>query len=136
MTLNAILAGLALVGALQAGEPVAAGADGQETVNLPVSPAQPRGVVLIKQGEWARKILDSLDPVSRSGVFGQVGVAVTVTPAGRAENCVVTATSGHAVLDEAVCRAVEKHGRFSPALDASGNPVAATWRTKITTSPD
>lgn len=136
MISKVVLAGLVLSGVLQASGPWVGRGSVQDALDPPASQVRPRGVVPVKQSEWARAILDSLDPVSRSGVFGQVGLTVTVTPEGRAEDCVVTASSGYPVLDDAVCRAVQRHARFAPALDENGNPIAATWRTKVTTSPD
>jgi len=39
------------------------------------------------------------------------------------ESCRVTASSGSSELDQAVCRLLERRGRYSPALDQSGNPM-------------
>lgn len=133
MIAKLVLAGLVLSCLLQASGPAGRRGSVEEP---PASQVRPRGVVPMKQGEWARAILDSLAPVSRSGVFGQVGLTVTVNRAGRSEDCLVTASSGYPVLDDAVCRAVERHARFFPALDENGTPIAGTWRTKVTTSPD
>ncbi|WP_285710485.1 energy transducer TonB [Erythrobacter oryzae] len=133
MIAKVVLAGLALSGVLQGSGPMVGRGSVEEP---PLSEVRPRGVVPMKQSEWAQAILASLEPVSCSGVFGQVGVTVTVSRAGRAEDCVVTASSGYPVLDDAVCRAVLRHARFMPALDENGTPVAGTWRTKVTTSPD
>lgn len=108
----------------------------READNSSPSQTVPRGVVPVDQREWTGKILNSLDRVSRKGVFGTVGLTLTVTPKGQAEKCVVTASSGYDELDEAVCRVVEKYGRFAPALDADGQPIAATWSTRVTTSPN
>jgi len=63
---------------------------------------------------------------------GTVGITVTVTPEGRATDCVVTQSSGHADLDHAACKELQEKARFEPALDAEGKPVSAQFSTKIT----
>ncbi|HEX9932587.1 MAG TPA: energy transducer TonB [Allosphingosinicella sp.] len=57
---------------------------------------------------------------------GRTLVRYTVGFDGRAANCAVLATSGHASLDAAACALVQRRFRFSPAQDASGKPVSET----------
>jgi TonB family protein len=71
----------------------------------------------------------------RNAEQGTSGLMFDVTATGRVENCQVTASSGSSTLDEAACRLVTRRGRYSPALDEAGNPVAGgsktmryTWR--------
>lgn len=59
----------------------------------------------------------------RSGDQGSVGVSFTINGEGRVENCQVTASSGSALLDRTTCQLVTRRGRYSPALDAAGNPI-------------
>jgi len=68
----------------------------------------------------------------RNGLTGTVGLTVTVTPEGRATDCVVTQSSGHAELDFAACKELQEKARFEPALDADGKPISAQFSTKIT----
>ena len=68
----------------------------------------------------------------REGLSGTVGLTVTVTPEGRATDCVVTQSSGHAELDFAACKEIQEKARFNPALDADGKPTSAQFSTKIT----
>ena len=63
---------------------------------------------------------------------GTVGIAWTVNAQGRAENCRVTSSSGSSALDQATCRILERRGRYSPALDAAGNPMATTRSRRVT----
>ena len=63
---------------------------------------------------------------------GTVALTVTVTPEGRATDCFVTQSSGHADLDHAACKELTEKARFEPALDDDGKPVAAQFSTKIT----
>ncbi|WP_294322025.1 energy transducer TonB [uncultured Sphingomonas sp.] len=47
----------------------------------------------------------------------------TVSPSGRISDCRVLRSSGTPDLDKAACEAIQKRGRYRPALDAAGNPV-------------
>jgi protein TonB len=82
------------------------------------------------QAKWAAQIRDAYP--SGSGVSGTVGLTVTVSPEGRATQCVVTASSGHPVLDDAACRGMLTYSRFTPARDANGEAVPGTFSTRIT----
>lgn len=66
------------------------------------------------------------------GLTGTVQITATITPDGRATDCVVTGSSGHAELDDAACRELEDKARFAPALDETGQPTSASFSTKIT----
>jgi protein TonB len=63
---------------------------------------------------------------------GTVALMVTVTPEGRATDCIVTQSSGHTDLDHAACKEITEKARFAPALDDDGKPVAAQFSTMIT----
>jgi periplasmic protein TonB len=60
-----------------------------------------------------------------AGVGGVVTVRYVVEPDGRAANCVVVRSSGHADLDETTCRLIEERFRYKPARDRNGRPVPA-----------
>ncbi|WP_404368216.1 energy transducer TonB [Sphingomonas sp. MMS24-J45] len=49
-----------------------------------------------------------------------------INTAGRVENCVVVASSGNASLDRAACANITRRGRYTPALDAAGNPMRSS----------
>jgi TonB family protein len=55
---------------------------------------------------------------------GDVTVRITVGAEGRATDCATVATSGNLEIDRTVCRVALGRGRFEPALDANGRPVA------------
>lgn len=66
---------------------------------------------------------------------GTTAVAWDVDAEGKVVNCRVTSSSGSPDLDEASCKNITRRGRYKPALDASGQPVASsgfsrrvTWR--------
>ena len=63
----------------------------------------------------------------REEAEGVVRFRLTVGPDGRVANCDVTGSSGHSVLDDEVCRLLQRRARFDPALDSRGNPTTGTW---------
>jgi TonB family protein len=60
----------------------------------------------------------------RNDQAGQVVVRLSISESGRITDCDVVASSGHESLDEGTCRAALDRGRYSPAIDADGQPVA------------
>jgi protein TonB len=64
-------------------------------------------------------------------IEGRVGVRVQVGPNGRVASCTVSSGSGSPILDQAACADITRYGRFSPALDAAGNPTTGSWGTTI-----
>lgn len=79
----------------------------------------------------AGRIVDSDYPraARRARLEGRVRVRFTVSADGRATECRVTTSSGHAQLDSATCRLIERRYRFEPARDARGRrvPEARAW---------
>jgi protein TonB len=67
----------------------------------------------------------------RANEEGNVTIAWTINTQGRVENCHVTASSGHSDLDEAACRAITRRGRYTPAKDQNGNPIAQTQSRRV-----
>ena len=83
---------------------------------------RPRG----NQGDWFPQ--DSYPSAARRAeAEGRVSVQVTVGTDGRVSDCTVTASSGNADLDATTCRLARRNGRFEPARDAQGNPVASLF---------
>jgi TonB family protein len=68
----------------------------------------------------------------RAGIQGRVVVRMTVTPEGRAVECVAVESSGSAPIDAATCRSVLTRARFEPALDAEGRATTATVTGTVT----
>lgn len=54
---------------------------------------------------------------------GVVGIRLYVGGEGRVTRCVVTGSSGSAVLDSTTCRLARERARFNPALDRNGRPA-------------
>lgn len=99
----------------------------------PKPPSKARGVKTKGERGWFARIQEDYPARAlREEVEGTVGVRVTVTAEGRATGCSVTSSSGNADLDTAACRSLERYGRFDPALDDAGNPISASWPTRIT----
>lgn len=62
---------------------------------------------------------------------GTTGIRWTINTAGRVENCQVTSSSGSQALDRAACQAITRRGRYSPALDQAGNPIASSQSRRV-----
>lgn len=69
----------------------------------------------------------------RNGDEGTVSIRWTVTPDGRVRDCAVTASSGHASLDAAACRAIVRSGLYPPV--AAGAPARVFTRRVVWKMP-
>ena len=99
----------------------------------PRPPSKARGVRTKGERGWAARIQEDYPRrAAQEEIEGTVGVRVTVTPEGRATGCSVTGSSGSDILDTAACKAVERYARFEPALNDAGEPISASWSTRIT----
>lgn len=61
----------------------------------------------------------------RRATEGHVIARIAVDAEGHATDCATVASSGSPEIDATVCRVAMRRGRFEPALDAAGRPVAA-----------
>jgi protein TonB len=86
------------------------------------------------KGNPALWISDADYPQSaiRAEAEGTTGISWDINAQGRVENCNVTASSGNSDLDRAACSAITRRGRYSPALDQSGNPIRSRASRRIT----
>lgn len=64
----------------------------------------------------------------RAGAEGRASVSLSVSATGKVTDCRVVSGTGNAALDAATCRLATRNGRFEPARDAAGNPVATQMR--------
>lgn len=62
---------------------------------------------------------------------GVVRFRLAVGGDGRAADCQITGSSGHADLDEATCKFARQRARFNPALDRDGNPTTGTYNGSV-----
>ncbi|MEH3047762.1 energy transducer TonB [Sphingomonas adhaesiva] len=75
---------------------------------------------------------DDYPPSSiRAEEEGTTAITWTINTQGRVENCRVTSSSGSSALDQAACRALQRRARYSPAVDAAGNPIATTQSRRV-----
>jgi hypothetical protein len=72
-------------------------------------------------------INDFPSPLRRAGLGGVVQVRLIVDPAGRVDDCRVE-TEEPGEFEIAVCDALRARARFTPALDADGQPMRTYWR--------
>ena len=81
-------------------------------------------------GNWV--LVDDY-PISaiRNGEQGITGFRLKVDAQGQVVACEITASSGSATLDKATCDLVARRAQFSPALDASGQPVAGGYSNRV-----
>jgi protein TonB len=63
---------------------------------------------------------------------GTVAVTLTVGIDGKANDCVVTQSSGYRDLDQAACEQFSTNFRYKPARDDNGKPVEGKFSTKFT----
>lgn len=103
----------------------------------PPAPPAPSTVVSKAAGakgdeaQWVTQ--DDYPPSSiRGGEEGTSAISWTINTQGRAENCRVTQSSGSDALDQAACRAITRRARYSPALNADGQPIATTKSRRVT----
>lgn len=72
------------------------------------------------------------------GEAGRTAFALDIDAQGRVTNCSILESSGSELLDSTTCSQAILNGRFHPARDAGGKPVAGRWssamRWKITES--
>ncbi|MCW3849587.1 energy transducer TonB [Sphingomonas sp. LB-2] len=62
---------------------------------------------------------------------GTTGFRLDVDASGRVTNCTVTSSSGSSALDNTACSLLKRRARFSPAEDASGNKIPASWSSRF-----
>ena len=60
----------------------------------------------------------------RNGEQGTTMVRVLVDEAGQIKNCKVRKSSSSAILDKTTCAIIERRGRYEPARDGDGKPMA------------
>lgn len=64
----------------------------------------------------------------RAEAEGRASVSLSVSSTGKVTDCRIVSSTGNAALDAATCRLAIRNGRFEPARDAAGNPVATQMR--------
>ena len=67
----------------------------------------------------------------RAGDQGTTVVKLDISADGRVANCAVTGSSGSAALDDTTCKLFLRRGRYNPAKDQAGNPIATTLNDRV-----
>jgi protein TonB len=91
------------------------------------TPGKPKG----RPGDWFSDA-DYPSRAQREERSGNTSVRIEYDNTGRVTSCTVTASSGHADLDEATCRLLPRRARFVPGVDTTGAKVGGTYNTRIT----
>ncbi|QGP78415.1 energy transducer TonB [Sphingobium sp. CAP-1] len=67
----------------------------------------------------------------RRGWSGTTGFRLKIDASGAVESCVITASSGHEILDDATCAALTRSARFTPGRNASGTAAPDRYNGRI-----
>jgi len=71
---------------------------------------------------------DAYPPEAKAaGLQGRTAFTLDLDPQGRITSCNITSSSGSPLLDSTTCTLLVTNGRFRPARNAAGQPVAGTW---------
>lgn len=68
----------------------------------------------------------------RKGQQGTLAFRLDIDVTGVPTACVITQSSGHAILDTTACRLLTARARFHPARDAGGTAIPASFRSRFT----
>ncbi|WP_439569161.1 energy transducer TonB [Sphingopyxis sp.] len=71
----------------------------------------------------------------RQRLEGKTGFRLQIDKEGMVTGCEIIQSSGFAMLDERTCPLVSARAKFTPALDASGAPVATTYSNRVFWQP-
>lgn len=81
-------------------------------------------------GDWFP--IESYPPEARvAGQEGRTAFALDIDARGRITECHIVKTSGSELLDSTTCSQLIANGRFTPATDTNGRPVAGQWRSAM-----
>lgn len=131
-------AGTAAVVEIAPGAPLALDLSGLSEVLAPLDACaaqlKPRDLASIAVSKPVLKKMPSMT-ASEMPLAGatrnEVGFRLTVSPEGRAVGCEIVKSSGSDRLDAKVCEKLIAGTRFTPARNAAGNPVAATYQSSM-----
>ncbi len=67
----------------------------------------------------------------RQGLAGYLNVRLSVSAEGQPTACHLQTPINHEVFEREACEGLMRHAKFSPALDAAGQPIASYYQTSI-----
>ena len=67
----------------------------------------------------------------RRNYSGTAGFTLEIDARGEVSNCTITRSTGHAALDRATCRLLERRAEFSPATDNTGSVTSGTYSSSV-----
>lgn len=93
-----------------------------------IDPAEQAGIAtppapVSAAAEWISTDDYPADALARD-TQGAVSIVWLIDTDGSVKNCGIAVTSGDVGLDSAACAAITKRGRYKPALDKDGKPIA------------
>ncbi len=96
--------------------------------SLPFDPiaAAPLG----NPGGWIRDS-DYLTSWINRDYSGVAAFSLEIDARGKVSDCSITRSTGHAALDEATCRLLQRRAQFEPAKDGNGNAVAGMFSSSV-----
>ena len=96
---------------------------------LPSSPiAPPTPAIPVQTGNW---VTDEDFRNSRSNGGGTTVFELALSETGAIDHCRVTQSSGHDQLDILTCALLAERGRFRPAKDQHGRPIASLYSNRV-----
>lgn len=81
-------------------------------------------------GNWISDS-DYKTPWIRREYSGVAGFALTIDAKGKVSDCTITSSTGHAALDQATCKLIQRRARFEPAKDSYGNAIAGSYSNSV-----
>lgn len=97
-------------------------AQAQDYARDPVPTTNPGG--WFSQSDWPHDLW-------LKEIEGSLVVELAVGATGKIDDCRIAQTSGYVAMDSAVCSGFLQRGKFEPALDERGKPVAGTFTTRV-----
>ncbi|MGN6277925.1 MAG: energy transducer TonB [Sphingomonas sp.] len=88
--------------------------------------AQATGASPMNPASWFDYNDYPIDAIRR-GEQGRVAFTVAVDATGHPTKCRITTSSGSSALDDGTCAIIISKGRFQPAHDEDGKPIAGNW---------
>lgn len=106
---------------------------GGEITGPPIAAALPDPIAVTPRGNPSSWIMerDYRTRWIREGLSGVAGFTLEIDARGRVSDCTITRSTGHAVLDGATCRLLERRARFNPARNPAGEATSGSYSSSV-----